>query len=145
MLWEWGCVLFLFRILLLFMNSPPNSASLVAQRQRIHLQCKRRRRCRLNSWVRKIPWRRKWQPTPVSLPARSHGQRSLAGYSPSGHKESDTTKARWRLGTPLLSPTCALFRVKVSHRQFQDPRVRCYNLYFRAESDRIKLSQIESI
>ena len=34
------------------------------------------------SWVRKIPWRREWQPTPVFLPGKSHGQRSLAGYSP---------------------------------------------------------------
>ena len=33
-------------------------------------------------WVGKIPWRRKWQPTPVFLPGKSHGQRSLAGYSP---------------------------------------------------------------
>ena len=41
-------------------------------------------------WVGKIPWRRKWQPTPVSLPGKFHGQRSLAGYSPWGHKESDT-------------------------------------------------------
>ena len=36
----------------------------------------------------KIPWRRKWQPTPVFLPGESHGQRSLVGYSPQGHKES---------------------------------------------------------
>jgi len=35
-----------------------------------------------NPWVRKIPWRRKWQPTPVFLSGESHGQRSLAGYSP---------------------------------------------------------------
>ena len=35
-----------------------------------------------NPWVGKIPWRRKWQPTPVFLPGESHGQRSLAGYSP---------------------------------------------------------------
>ena len=40
----------------------------------------------------KIPWRRKWQPTPVFLPGQSHGQRSLAGYSPRGRKESDTTE-----------------------------------------------------
>jgi len=33
-------------------------------------------------WVRKIPWNRKWEPTPVFLPGESHGQRSLAGYSP---------------------------------------------------------------
>ena len=43
-------------------------------------------------WVGKIPWRRKWQPTPVFLPGESHGQRSLVGYSPRGHKESDTTE-----------------------------------------------------
>ena len=45
-----------------------------------------------NPWVRKIPWRRKWQPTPVFLPGEYHGQRSLAGYSPWGCKESDTTE-----------------------------------------------------
>ena len=39
-----------------------------------------------------ISWRRKWQPTPVFLPGKSHGQRSLAGYSPRGRKESDTTE-----------------------------------------------------
>ena len=39
-----------------------------------------------------IPWRRKWQPTPIFLPGESHGQRSLVGYSPWGHKESDTTE-----------------------------------------------------
>ena len=43
-------------------------------------------------WVRKIPWRRKWQPTAVFLPGESHGQRSLVGYSPCGHKELDTTE-----------------------------------------------------
>ena len=37
-------------------------------------------------------WRRKWQPTPVLLPGKSHGQRSLVGYSPWGHKESNTTQ-----------------------------------------------------
>ena len=41
--------------------------------------------------VGKIPWRRKWQPTPVFLPGKSHGQRGLEGYSPWGCKESDTT------------------------------------------------------
>ena len=41
--------------------------------------------------VRKIPWGREWSPTPVFLPAESHGQRSLAGNSPWGHTESDTT------------------------------------------------------
>ena len=50
------------------------------------------KRRRFNPWVKKILWRRKWQPTPVFLPGKSHGQRSLAGYSPWGHKESDTTE-----------------------------------------------------
>ena len=43
-------------------------------------------------WVGKIPWRRKWQPTPVILPRESHGQRSLEGYSPRGCKELDMTE-----------------------------------------------------
>ena len=43
-------------------------------------------------WVGKIPWRRGWQPTPGFLPGESHGQRSLVGYSPWGHKEWDTTE-----------------------------------------------------
>ena len=42
--------------------------------------------------VRKIPWRRKWQPTPVFLPGESHGWRSLVGYSPWVRKESDMTE-----------------------------------------------------
>ena len=43
-------------------------------------------------WVGKIPWRRKWQPTPVFLPGESHGWRSLVSYSPRGLKESDTNE-----------------------------------------------------
>ena len=42
--------------------------------------------------VGKIPWRKKWQPTPVFLPEKSHGQRSLVGDSPWGCKESDMTE-----------------------------------------------------
>ena len=45
-----------------------------------------------NPWVGKISWRRKWQPTPVFLPGKSHGQRNLVGYSPWGCKELDTTE-----------------------------------------------------
>ena len=52
-------------------------ASLVAQWQRSH---------RIDPLVRKIPWRRKWQPTPIFLPEKSYGQKSLAGYSPWAHK-----------------------------------------------------------
>ena len=50
------------------------------------------RRCRFDPWVRKIPWRRTWQPNPVFLPGKSHEQRRLAGYSLWGHKESDMTE-----------------------------------------------------
>ena len=56
--------------------------------------CQRRRHKRreFDPWVRKIPWRRKWQLTPVFLPGESHGLRSLEGYAPWGHEESDTTE-----------------------------------------------------
>ena len=53
------------------------------------LQC---RRSRFDPWVGKSPWRREWLPTPVFLPGEFHGQRSLVGYSPWGHKESGTTE-----------------------------------------------------
>ena len=52
-----------------------------------------------NPCVGKIPWRRKWQSTPVLLPGKSHGQRSLVGYSPWGCKESDMTE---QFHLPLL-------------------------------------------
>ena len=48
----------------------------------------------MNPWVGKIPWRRKWQPTPVFLPGEFHGQRSLVGYSPWAPIESDMTEQR---------------------------------------------------
>ena len=44
-------------------------------------------------WIRKILWRRAWQPTPVFLPGESHGQRSLVGYGPYCHKELDMNEA----------------------------------------------------
>ena len=46
----------------------------------------------VDNWIEKIPWRRKWQPTPVFLPEKSHEQRSLASYSPRSLKESDATE-----------------------------------------------------
>ena len=58
-------------------------------KKKICLQC---RRPRFDPWIGKILWRMEWLPTPVFLPAEFHGQRSLAGYSPWGHKESDTTE-----------------------------------------------------
>ena len=46
----------------------------------------------VDPWIRDRKWNRKWQPIPVFLPGKFHGQRRLAGYSPEGHKESDTTE-----------------------------------------------------
>ena len=48
--------------------------------------------CGFDPWVGKIPWSRKWHPTPVFLSGKFHGQKSLAGYSPWGYKEPDTTE-----------------------------------------------------
>ena len=55
----------------------------------ISLQC---RRPGFDPWVQKIPCRREEQPTPACLPGELHGQKSLVGYSPWGHKVSDTTE-----------------------------------------------------
>ena len=76
-------------------------------------------------WVGKIPWRRKWQPTPVFLPGKSHGQKSLVGYSPWGHKVSDTAEhAHIFRGAPGgasgKEPSCQCRR----HKRFEfDPWV----------------------
>ena len=71
---------------------------------RICLQC---RRPGFSPWVGKIPWSRKWQPTPVFLPGEFHGQGSLAGYSPLGRKKWD-----WATNTftslPPLTPEATL-------------------------------------
>ena len=55
-------------------------------------QCRRHKRRGFDPWVRKIPWRRKWQPTPGFLPGAFHEQRSLTGCSPRGCKGSDVTE-----------------------------------------------------
>ena len=51
------------------------------------------KRCGFDPWVGKISWRRAWQPSPVFLPGEFHGQRSLVGYGPQGHKELDMAEA----------------------------------------------------
>ena len=74
-----------------------------SKRNKVHKRCRlhrwlsgnestNARRYGLEPWVRKMPWRRKWQLTPVFWPEESHGQRSLVGYSPWGHKQLDTTE-----------------------------------------------------
>ena len=82
----------------------------------------------LDSWVRKIPWRRKWQPTPAFVPGKSHGRRSLVGYRPWGHEELGTT---WWLNNKtknqsLPSPVSAAnsgSTAKESSTQTNDDRI----------------------
>ena len=68
------------------------------------------RRCKSNPWVGKSPWKRKWQPTPVFLPGKSHGQRSQAGYSPWGCKRvgHDLAIKQYR-GLPFLGSASLLW------------------------------------
>ena len=66
------------------------------RRWRICVQCQRPG---LDPWVRKIPWRRTWHPTPVLLPGESHGQRSLASYSPWG---SHRVRHNWKTKTQFV-------------------------------------------
>ena len=61
------------------------------------------RRLEFNPWFGKIPWRSKWQPTPVFLPGKSHRQRSLVGFSPWGYK-SWTQLSEWVL--MLMKSSC---------------------------------------
>ena len=65
--------------------------------------CQRRRgkRCRFNCWVGKIPWRRKWQFSPIFLPGKFHGERSLVGYCLWEHRELDMTEC---VGTYMQRP-----------------------------------------
>ena len=63
----------------------------------------RGKRRQVPSWVGKIPWKWAGHPTPVFLPGESFGQRSLAGYSPWGHTESDTTEVTWPAHPRLVS------------------------------------------
>ena len=77
-------------------------------------QCRRYTACGFNPWVRKIPWRRTWQPIPVFLPGESHGQRSLEGYSPLGgtrvgHDWSDLAHTFHIGGVPQMSGDGWLF------------------------------------
>ena len=91
-------------------------------------QCRRRKRRGFDPWVRKIPWRRKWQPTLVFLPGAFHGQRSLVGYNPRGHKrQQQQTKSdnrpsvrmspgdsEWTLRLRNPRPLCVVRRIKGS-------------------------------
>ena len=72
-------------------TSEKSKTSQVVQCKEYTWQCRGCKRYGFIPWVRKILWNRKWQPTPVFLPGKLHGQRSLVGYNPWGCKESDRT------------------------------------------------------
>ena len=101
-------------------SAPPGKSYIISyvnwwlRWQRICLQC---RRPRFDPWVRKIPWRRKWQPTPAFLPGESHGERRLGGYSPWGHKESDM--AQQLTQTDILIGDLSIFLLFFFFSQFQ--------------------------
>ena len=121
-----------------------NRASLVTQRLK---RLPAMRETGFNPWVGKIPWNRKWQPTPVLLPGKFHGQRSLAGDSPWGRKQSDMTERltlslrgwswqRW-LMTPKVRSSSAFLQgwlwppaafVKICPEWDSDPRVQGLNV-----------------
>ena len=82
--------------------------------------CKRCKRHEFDPWVGKIPWRRAWQSTPVFLPGESHGQRSLAGYSPCSLQESDRTEA--------TSHTHSTFRLCILLNQQTSIVILCVNI-----------------
>ena len=69
---------------------------------RIFLQC---RRPGFHPWVGKMLWRRGWLLTPVFLPGKSHGQRSLEGYGPVGRRESDVTEQQAHIQDPVKVPS----------------------------------------
>ena len=99
-------------------------------------QCKRRRRCRFNPWVGKIPCSRKWQPTPVCLPGKFHGQRSLVGLQSMGsqrvehdwawlcvrahthtiHIHNDTAQGIWDIALHWFQPWTSCVRHKWSQK-----------------------------
>ena len=86
---EWGAIESWVNFDCIFLFHGASQVALVVKEPTC--QCRRCKRRGFNPWVGKIPWRWAWQTTPVFLPRDSHEQRSLADYSPWGHKESDMT------------------------------------------------------
>ena len=95
-------------------------------------QCRNHRRPRLDPWVRKIPWRRKWPPTPGFLPGESHGQESLRDYSPWGRTESDPTEMAEHASHLLFSRPVLFTSVNSNHaRQCQFKLIRIFFFKFK--------------
>ena len=90
-------------------------------------QYRRHRRRGFDPWVGKIPWRKIWQPTSVFLSGKSHEQRTLAGYSPWGHKESDTTVCKH---THTHTHTCAWYCTVLPALSQLTPYAQTYSCYF---------------
>ena len=88
-------------------------------------QCRRLKRYWFDPWVRKIPWRRAWQPTPLFLRGESHGQRSLVGYSPWGHKVPNTTE--WLTLFTFFQEWVSLLRTYTE--DWSKPHLGCWTIY----------------
>ena len=93
-------------------------------------QCRRHRRHGFDPWVWKIPLRRKWQLTPVFLPGKSLGQRSLAGSSPWGCKELDTTEQLSTHTLPLFQAWCIWAQKAKQHQQLWCGNTKYYLGHF---------------
>ena len=78
-------------------------------------------RVSFNLWVRKIPWSKKWQPTPVFLPGKFHGQRSLADWSPWGRNYSDMTE---KLSTIFYNSAIILSEWVLNQLSYRKNRAR---------------------
>ena len=75
-------------------------------------------------WVRKIPWGRKWQPTPVFLPGKSHGQRSLAGYNLWGHKRVRYNLATKQQITSMTQIHCARSKEEAMYEKIKEVKMQ---------------------
>ena len=93
-------------------------------------QCRRCKSHRFNPWIRKIPWRRKWQLTSLFLHGKFHGHRNLVGYIPRGRKESDTTDHACiaQHMESVLEETPSLLTITMPARNYL--RTNCYKPYY---------------
>ena len=82
---------------------------------------------RFDPCVGKIPWRKTWHPTPVFLPGKSHGLRSLVGYTPWGHKESDMTEQLHFISTQINTDTRIFNKILATYIQHHIKRIICYD------------------
>ena len=115
-----------------------NQASLVAQLVKNLLQC---RRLRFDPWVGKIPWRRKWQPTPVHLPGESHGQRSQASYSPWGPKELDMTVGLFTFNDKPASNINVVYKTQIESSR----GTQSLFMYLQIQQTLIRLQRLKKV